>query len=394
MSLNPDERVSKALRHQEPDRIPIDSGGTVSSIHIDAYNNLLKYLGIEEEAAAQYDNRVAYPSDKILKYLGVDFRYIYPDLGTYWTFKEEKDGTVTDEWGAKYKQVGDYMEIFHNPLKGRSFEDVKKYKFPDTSDPKRYKTLRERALRIKNDSNYSLVYAPCFCIYYNLWGLRGMEQASMDLLIDPEISSYLLDKSTDWAMGMLESSLDRIGDLIDIFWVGDDWGTQTGPIISPDLFRKEMVPRHKKLISFAKKKTNAKCAYHSCGSVYWCMNDLIEMGVEILHPLQANAVGNENTAKIKKEFGNRMTFHGGIDNQGTFHLDKRIMLVEVLKKIKYLAPDGGYIFSSGHNIQPTCPPENIVALFECAKEFGTYPIDIDKINKEIEKLEKSLKKDR
>lgn len=392
--MNPDKRVRKALNHHEPDRIPIDSGGTVSAIHINAYKNLLKYLHIEEEVTAQYDNQAAYPSDKILEFLGVDFRYIYPDLGTYWTFKEEKDGTVTDEWGAKYKQVGDYMELFHYPLKECSFEDIKKYKFPDTHNPIRYKTLRERALKIKNETNYSLIYAPCFCIYYNLWGLRSMEQASMDLLINPDIASYLLDKSTDWAIGMLESSLNEVGDLIDIFWVGDDWGTQSGPIMSPDLFRKEMVPRHKKLISFAKQKSKAKCAYHCCGSVYWCMDDLIEMGVDILHPLQANAEGNEDTEKIKKEFGSKLTFHGGIDNQGTFHLDKRIMLIETLKKIKHLSPGGGYIFSSGHNIQPTCPPENIVALFECAKEFGIYPIDVDRINKEIEKLEKSLKNDR
>jgi len=392
MNLNSRERVNRALNHLEPDRVPIDSGGTVSSIHEEAYRNLLKYLNIEEEVTAQVDNRAAFPSEEILKFLGVDFRYIYPDVGTYWIFSEEEDGSFVDEFGVKYKKGRYYTDITYHPLRGLSLEDVKKYKFPDPSNPIKYEKLRERALKIRRETNYSLVYAPCFCIHYMMWQLRGMDEAMTDLVINPEIAKYLLDKTVDWVMETFEHALNEVGDLIDIFWVGDDLGTQLGPMIDPVIFKREMVPRHKKVIDFCKTKTDAKCAYHCCGSVYWCMNDLIEMGVDILHPLQANAVGNEDPEKIKKEFGKKLTFHGGTDNQGTFHLDKRIMLISVLKKIKYLAPGGGYIFSSGHNIQETCPPENIVALFECAKEFGTYPIDVEKIDKEIEKLEKSLKK--
>ena len=144
------------------------------------------------------------------------------------------------------------------------------------------------------------------------------------------------------------------------------------------------------MISFIKTKTDAKCCYHSCGACYWCMNDMIEMGVDIIQPVQANAQGNY-TEKLKKEFGKKIVFHGGTNNQGVFHENIHILTIDTLKRIKDLAPGGGYIFSSGHNIQANMPPENIIRLFELGKEYGRYPIDIDKIESRIYKEEKLLK---
>lgn len=127
------------------------------------------------------------------------------------------------------------------------------------------------------------------------------------------------------------------------------------------------------------------------GSVAWCLEDFIEMGVDIIHPFQPNAMGNDTKA-IKKEFGKRISFHGGTNNQGVFHKNIHMLTMDTLNRIKDLAPGGGYIFSSGHNIQANMPPENIVRLFEIAGEYGKYPINIDAIDERIKEENELLLK--
>ncbi len=204
-----------------------------------------------------------------------------------------------------------------------------------------------------------------------------------DIYTSPKAAKYLMDKIVDWNMKFFKGFYSEIGKYIDVFWIGDDWGIQEGPIISPVYFRKEIVPRFRKMISFIKTMTKAKCCYHSCGSTYWCMGDLLDMGVDIVHPIQPNAKGND-TEKLKKEFGAKICFHGGTNNQGVFHKDIHILTIDTLKRIKDLAPGGGCIFSSGHNIQVNMLPENIIKLFELGREFGKYPINIGNIEKRIE----------
>jgi uroporphyrinogen decarboxylase len=207
--------------------------------------------------------------------------------------------------------------------------------------------------------------------------------------LDPRLSTYLIDKIADWVIAWYEGYINKIGKYIDVFWIADDWGCQSGPIISPEYFRKEIVPRFKKIISFVKTKTDAKCCYHSCGSVYWCLEDMIKMGVDIVQPLQANARDND-IARVKKEFGKKLSFHGGTNNQGVFHKNIHAMSIDTLKRIRVLSPGGGYIFSSGHNIQPNMPPENILRLFELCRVFGRYPVNMEAIEAEITREMKLL----
>ncbi|HUI70865.1 MAG TPA: uroporphyrinogen decarboxylase family protein, partial [Spirochaetia bacterium] len=179
--------------------------------------------------------------------------------------------------------------------------------------------------------------------------------------------------------------LTEIGDVIEFFWVGDDWGAQGSPFYSPDMFRGVFKPRLARLISSLKSHTRAKCAYHCCGSVSWVMNDLIEAGVDILHPLQPNAAGNGDSRAIKAEYGSRLSFHGGTNNQGLFHGSLTAMKTDTLERLAALAPGGGYIFSSGHNIQANMPAENVLALFAVGREYGTYPIDAKRITEAIKR---------
>ena len=391
MILSSRERVFKTLNHIEPDRVPIDNGGFVSGMHEIAYKNFLKYLKIEDKIEI-YDpvQRLARVSNEVLDYLGVDTRYIFPNNSSTYEFKENKDGSFEDEFGAKFKRMGNYCENYYSPLEGASFKKVKKYKFPDPDDSARYKGVRERALRLYKKTDYALVSAPVNSLFYWAWCLRGMEGFLTDTVINPDTATYILDKLLEYNIKFYDNYLNAIGDLIEYFWIGDDWGTKSGPLVNPDYFRKEIVPRYKKIIYFCKTKTKAKCIYHTCGATYWCLSDLIEMGIDIVHPLQPNAMGNEDSEKIKREYGDRLSFQGAINDQGLFHKKTELMLIDTLKRIKYLAPGGGYIFSSGHHIEANYPPQKISMLFDYAKEFGKYPIDIDGIDKEIKKLERSL----
>ncbi|MGA2480700.1 MAG: uroporphyrinogen decarboxylase family protein [Spirochaetia bacterium] len=196
----------------------------------------------------------------------------------------------------------------------------------------------------------------------------------------------MLDAVMDWMIAYGQAIMAEIGDLIEFFWVGDDWGAQGGPFYSPELFRRVFAPRIAKLIGAIKSRTSAKCAYHCCGAVRWVIPDLIDAGVDILHPLQPNAAGNGDSAQIKAEFGSRLSFHGGMNNQGLFHDGPAELQADTLGRLRDLAPGGGYIFSSGHNIQANMPSENIAMLFAIGRAFGTYPLDIPAINARIKEL--------
>jgi uroporphyrinogen decarboxylase len=161
---------------------------------------------------------------------------------------------------------------------------------------------------------------------------------------------------------------------------------QNGPLISLKMFREMVAPRFKKMIDFIRTKTKEKVIYHTCGATRWVIEDLIDIGVDIVQPLQANAAGNQDPSTLKDDFGGRIAFHGNTDNQGVFHRSRDEVVSDALYRIRYLAPGGGYIFSSGHNIQANMPPENILALFNTAQEYGTYPIDIQRIDGELERI--------
>jgi len=385
--MTPRERVRRALDHQEPDRVPIDCNGIVSSIHEVAYADLLAAIGIREEVVIlDAVQRIALHSEAVLASLGVDTRYLYPNAISSWSYRENPDGTWKDEWGTTYRRVGFYADTVGTPLKGKSLAEVKAYKFPDPTDPSRFAGMRERALALHATTDYALVSGAMLCFDYIRWILRGLEDAIADLHEEPRIAEYLLDETVDWMIAYGGRILEEVGDLIEYFWVGDDWGSQGGPFYGPEMFRTIFKPRIRRLIGGLKKKTSARCAYHCCGAVRWAIPDLIEAGVDILHPLQPNAEGNGDSAGIKSEFGKSVSFHGGTNNQGLFHGEPVALEGDSLERLRALAPGGGYIFSSGHNIQANMPAANIRLLFSLGREYGRYPIDREAIDARLADL--------
>jgi uroporphyrinogen decarboxylase len=381
------ERIRKAINHREPDRVPIDNGGVVSGMHEVAYQNLLNHLGMEDEITI-YDpvQRLALVKDEVLDRLGVDTRYVFANPPSFWKWEEKEDGSWVDEFGTGYERSELYSDFIHPVLRNARLRELKAYRFPNPGDPARFSGLRERAKDLYEKTDYAIIGGNTPSLFYLAWVLRGMEQFLTDLTMNTGFANYLMDRIVDWDMAFLDEYLTEIGDYIEYQWIGDDWGIQHGPLISPGMFRHMVAPRFKRIVDLIKSKTKAKVIYHTCGATYWVMEDLIEMGIDIVQPLQANAAGNEDSARMKRDFGKRMVFHGNTNNQGVFHKTKEEVIADALYRMRHLAPGGGYIFSSGHNIQANMPPENIVALFDTAKKYGTYPIDTGRIEGELERL--------
>ncbi len=198
----------------------------------------------------------------------------------------------------------------------------------------------------------------------------------MDLILNPKLVEAILDRILEFYLGYWENVLSIIGEYVQVVKVNDDMGDQRGLLISPDLYRRFIKPRDKELISFIKKRTNAKVYLHSCGAVSELIPDCVECGVDVLNPVQVSAKGM-NTEKLKQQFGNRISFWGAIDTQKVLPFGTRQdVKEEVRRRIHDLAPGGGYILASVHNIQNGVPPQNIITMFEAARKYGGYRLEV------------------
>jgi len=377
--MTPRERLRKALQHLEPDRVPIDFGQDFhNGINEVAYRNLLSYLHIEvPDPIPVYDlmQRLAVVDERVLERFHVDTRYIMARPDEHFALKLEGDGSFEDEWGVYRKRCGYYCDTVRSPLARKSQAEVSNYRFPDPAEPSRFRGLREKARRLYQTTEYALMAGQAASLYYFSTELRGFEDFMADLADDPALVELLLDRVLEWMMEFTSHYLDEIGEYVEVWWMGDDWGMQTGPIMSPAIFRALFKPRYRRLIELVKSKTKAKVCLHTCGATYWILQDLIDAGIEVVHPLQPTAKGNEDPVRIKRDYGDRLCFYSNIANTTILpHGKPEDVAQEVRRKIAALAPGGGYVFSGGHNIQADVPPANIVALFDTAYETGRYPL--------------------
>lgn len=378
------ERILMAINHKEPDRIPLDLGGTEStSISLKAYSMVRDYFGLpkKEPAVLSFGGQLAQPDSDICDLLGVDTRRITRhDLSDWSLNVEETDGAwfFKDEWGAKWKMPknGFYFDMVGHPLKDADFEAVKKYKWPNGKDISISRGLAEHAVEIYSRSKAALVLDARIGNGFFHTGalLEGYQDFFTDLLLSPEKTTYILDKVLELKLDYFDVLLNEVGKQIHVIRELDDLGGQNGLLISPEEYRKYIKPRQRILFDFIKKKApNAKLLFHSCGSIYQIIPDLIELGVDIINPVQVSAAFMD-TKRLKREFGKDITFWGGgIDTQNILPKGKsQEVRDEVKRRIDDLAPGGGFVFATVHNIQEDVPIENIIALFESIKDYGSY----------------------
>jgi uroporphyrinogen decarboxylase len=274
------------------------------------------------------------------------------------------------------KEGGHYFDLVRHPLEELTQDSLKQYSWPDPADPSRWEGVGERAKSLYENTEQGLVVGAIFGggpFEFSQY-LRGMENFFLDLLLSPKLADRLMERITAFLIEAFSCMLREVGTYIQVIMICDDLATQEGPIISPELYRTRIKPLQAQLIKAIKSHTDAYVMYHGCGATKEFLPDFIEMGVDIFNPVQVGAVGLEDTAALKKEFGRDLTFWGGAcENQhilpfGTVEEVRE----ETKRRLDDLAPGGGYVFCPIHNIQDFVPPENIMAMFEVAHEYGVY----------------------
>jgi uroporphyrinogen decarboxylase len=372
------ERVLRALNHKEADRVPIDIGSPVTSIHKDAYLRLKKHLGLGDSAPEIIDNmqQVVKVEEPLLELFSVDTKHIFLNPAKGW--QKLPDGTFRDEWGIKWRTTSEdrYYDMYKHPLADATVEDLERFDWPDPDDPRRLEGVKEEAQQLFQKSNSAIILngfgEPLFGI--PSW-MRGQSRFYMDFVENTGFLNTFLDKMLEYAIRLAENAIAALGCYLHVIRFADDLGSERGPIISPAHYRKFIKPRQKKLYSFIKEHSACKILLHSCGSVYPIIDDFIEIGVDALNPIQVSA-SNMDTKRLKNEFGDRITFWGGgCDTQQVLPFGTvQEVTEEVKRRIRDLAPGGGFVFTPVHNIQYDVSPEKIISLYETARKFGQYPI--------------------
>lgn len=373
------ERVMRALNHRAPDRVPIDFGGLHTSLHSSAYRKLREYLGLGKEEIKIFDpfQQIVLPGEDLRVRFGADVRGFFPDPPDNWKFKiDPEENTYVDEWGIKYgmPEGGLYYDIYQPPLQEATLEEIKKFKFPNPHNPGRVRDLKKKYKELYENTSYALIiYCPTGGVFEHSYFLRGIEQLYLDMSSDLRLIDYLAGRLSEWQIDFWENILEAIGDYVQIVQVGDDLGHQNGLLFSPRIYRKYYKKREEAVISTIKKMTGAKVYFHSCGAIRQVIPDLIEIGIDILNPVQISA-RDMDSRELKREFGRVITFWGGgCDPQNVLpYGTPNDVREEVKRRINDFASGGGFVFAPVHNIQANVPPENIVTFFDTALEEGKY----------------------
>lgn len=412
--MNSRERLKLALNHKEADRIPIDLGGfRDSGISTIAYNRLRKKLGIKDSLARMYDfiMQLAYPEQEVLDLFHIDTidagrgflksedfwrQWILNDdskclIPRYLNIEINSDSTVLlknkdDLVLGKKPKDSLYVDIAYCvygnldkiPSEINS-DDISKNMWGIPTPEWSGNIHNEEGFKSFTDNIKNLYENTERAIILHIGGalvrgmdLRGMENFLCDLYLDKKGVNRLFDKFLDEYLTTLDIVIKGVGEYVDVLVFGDDMGTQIGPLMSPVIFWELFKPRYKKMFDFVHDMSSCKVLFHSCGSVYEFIPDFIDMGVDILNPVQTNAA-NMDPKRLKSEFGRNLTFWGGGCETKILTLGTpREIKEDVKKRIDIFSAGGGFVFNQIHNILANVPPENIIAMFEAASENGFY----------------------
>lgn len=411
--MNYREQILASLNHREPEHIAIDLGATSSSsISAIAYSNLINYLDLPVKQNLVYDvvQQVTQPDLSVLDLFKVGVldigrifntekdawydvtlsngaiaqspKWFQPERqadGSYLVFNEHRECIAKMPMGATFfdQMLFPYLDNYPDNYKDLPIAMKKVHwaglpisPFDHIDEPDFWHELREKAIELRENSGRAvMISAGCNLFEWGTY-LRRMDYFLMDIASEPEQVEKLLDALLEIHLVTLEKICQAVGDVVDIVRLTDDLGTDNGPFMHPDSYRKLFKPRHKMLCDYIKKHSNMKILLHSCGSIYKLMPDLIEAGFEIFNPVQTVS-RDMDPVRLKKEFGNDITFWGGgcdtriVLNHGTPEQVRE----HVKKNIEIFAPGGGFIFNTVHNIMPDVPPVNIVAMFETVNEY-------------------------
>jgi uroporphyrinogen decarboxylase len=311
--------------------------------------------------------RIVVPDERILQMFDIDTRPLMAGKTDYWNDIYSPNGTYIDEWKVKWESAdgGHYINK-EQSLKEGSIEELDRYDWPLVEDPGRIRGLKERAENLYKKTDYAIVFSLPSGIVHQCMYLRGFSPFLMDMVINEEYAAKLIEKVENIWRGIARYMLAEIGSNVDVVLFADDVGIQDSPMMSPDLYRRFVKPSHRRIINEIKEITEAIVLYHTCGSVEPLIEDFIEIGADVLNPIQVQAKGMEPQI-LKQKYGNRIGFWGGIDTQDLLcHGNTSEVRNTVDQMIKTLGKGGGYVVASVHNMQDDVKPENIKAMLETA----------------------------
>jgi len=356
------QRVLTALSHQPPDRVPWDywAASEISQRFRD-------HLGLPDQ-------------ESLLRHLDVDLRYVAGPSLVGQELRQYPDGSILDLWGVRRrtKTVGQgqyqwtYKHLVQSPLAlATSVEDIESYARWPSADWWDYSQLEQQC---RAYAGYAVVSAgdrlDRTAQLKPMMYLRGMEQTYVDLALNPDLAQAIIEHLTDYYLEYNRRVFEATNGAIDIFMMGDDFGTQTGPMISPEMWRQFFRPGFAAFIELAH-SYGLQVMHHTCGSVVDLIPDFIDCGLDILQSLQPQAAGMD-LGRLRREFGRDLCFHGGLDIQGVLpHGTPDQVREHVASQLAAVGGhEGGYLLSTAHNIQPDTPLNNVLALFEAYGEFS------------------------
>lgn len=367
------DRVLRALNHQEPDRVPLDLGGTHdSSIVVEGYERLKAHFAVSTSTQImQRMTRAATVDEAVLQALGIDTRAIVIGSPRRSVAAELGPREYRDMWGVErvHPEGGYYYDQRRAPLEGSiTVADVRRHTWPDPEDPGLLEGMAARLAWIRTHTEAAAILTlPAPFVHLSQF-IRGFQDWYTDFILGTDVLEALFDAVLDITIRIAERELEAFGRDVDVVRCGDDLGGQNGLQVGREHYLRYIKPRHAKFFHRVRELTPAKLMFHSCGSIVDILPDLIETGVQIINPVQVTARGMD-PAFLKREFGRDLVFWGGTDSQKTlpFGTAEEVRAM-VARLIDTFGPGGGFVFSSCHNIQPDVPLENVLAMFAQARE--------------------------
>lgn len=386
MPMTSRERVLAVLNHEIPDRVPIIVGvSNATGIKMKPYRGLKKILNIEAPDDYLYDwpeLGSAKPDEKTMRRLGTDVRGVldlFPEKVRERNRNRAPHSPCLDDWGGGQVEIepGIWFPGYHPLADATTIEALDTYDgWPDMDDPTRYAHVAEEAAKLAEENQYAIMATPWLMFpFERAFGLQGMDKFLLNMAMHPDFAEALLLKNLFYCKKLLTNFLNAIDENIDIIKIGDDLGTQDRLMISPRMYKKILKPIHAELIEHIKQHTKAKVFFHTDGDVFDLIEDFIEIGVDILNPIQTSAGKMSDLEGLKRQYGDKLIFCGAVDTQHILpHGTPQEVRQEVKRVINILGKGGGYMVASVHTIMHEVPPENILAMVDAVEEFGYYPL--------------------
>jgi uroporphyrinogen decarboxylase len=355
-----------------------------TTLKMHPYQRLKTLLNIQAEERYIYDwpeLGSALLDEQVLQRLHSDARPVldrFPESITQRNLHRPPHTPFIDDWGSGSVEIepGKWYPGVHPLSEANAIEAIDAYPWPDMNDPTRLAGVREQARRLREQNQYAIIATPWLLFpLERAFAMQGMDQFLMNLGLHPEFAEALLLKILSLCKQLMALFLEELGENVDIIKIGDDLGTQDRLLMSPRMYRQMLKPIHADYIAFIKEHTQAKVFFHTDGDVFDLIDDFIEIGVDILNPIQTSAGRMANLKALKQRCAGKLCLCGAIDTQRILpYGTPEEVRQEVRRVIELLGPGGGYMVASVHTIMDEVPPENILAMAEAAVEFGRYPL--------------------